>query len=228
MPGSAYLAILAEAARDLALIALILASLSAVLPRAAYELGVRTAVQQRWVNAWLCRRQSAIDPNDAGDMDEIRRYLDDIGAKQDVFSLDYRQICGHVAGAIQTHLSFPKGESPFLMAFAARADGDDLDLLRAQRSGWADDQSLEADLMAAARQRVAYHAENGVDELQAYLGRSWARLTHDLALAASFGLTSVLAAVLPQVESDTRVIVLGLMVPCVAYLLAALQEGGKL
>ena len=228
MPGSTYLATLAEAARDLALVALILASLTAVLLRAAYELGVRAAVQHRWVDSWLNCRQKALDPSAAGDVDEIRRHLDDIGAKQDVFALDYRQICGHVAGAIQAHLSFPKGESTFLTSFAARADDDDLDLLRAQRSGWADDQSLESEMIAAARQRVAYHAEKGVDELQAYLGRSWARLTHDLALAASFGLTSVLAAVLPQAGSGARVVALGLMVPCVAYLLVALQEGGRL
>jgi hypothetical protein len=42
----------------------------------------------------------------------IRRHLDDIGARQDVYSLDYRQICGHVASAVQAQLSYPKGDRP--------------------------------------------------------------------------------------------------------------------
>src|SRR4051794_39604409 len=104
MPGSIYLAALSDAARDLVLAVLLLATLTAILLRAAYDLGIRATVQQRWVDDWLRRRQAALRPCDAADVTEIRRHLDDIGARQDVYSLDYRQICGHIASAVQAQL----------------------------------------------------------------------------------------------------------------------------
>lgn len=226
MPGATYLAALSDAARNLVLAVLILSALTAILLRAAYELGVRAAVQHRWVELWFSRR-AALSPGAAGDIDEIRRHLATIGTRQDVYSLDYRQICGLVAAAIQAHLSYPKGESPFLTAIAAHADADDLDLLQAQRDGRLSGESCESGPVVAARQRVAYHAEKGLDDLQASLGRSWARLTYDLALSVSFGLTSVLSAVLPLAGLGSRVVALGLMIPCAVYLLAALQEAGR-
>src|SRR5690349_9918090 len=130
MPGSTYLAALSGVARDLVLAVLILSALTSILLRAACELGVRAAVQHRWIDTWFCRR-AALNPSAAGDTDEIRRHLATIGTRQDVYALDYRQICGLVAAAIQAHLSYLKGDSPFLTAIAAHADADDLGLLRA-------------------------------------------------------------------------------------------------
>lgn len=153
MPGSVYLASLADAAKDLIVAVLILGALTAVLLRAAYDLGIRAAVQHRWVYDWLHRRQAAGRDGAAGSS-EISRYLDDIDARQDLFSLDYRQICGHIASAIQAQLSYPSGDSPMLRILAARADADDFEMLRAPGcSGIAS--SPGADLIAAARQRVA-------------------------------------------------------------------------
>jgi hypothetical protein len=227
MPGPTYLAALSDAARNLVLAVLILSALTAILLRAANELGVRAAVQHRWVDAWFSRR-AALSPGVAGDIDEIRRHLAKIGTRQDVYSLDYRQICGLVAAAIQAHLTYPKGDSPFLTAIAAHADADDLGLLRTQRDGGMRDEVCEAGPIVAARQRVAYHAEKGLDDLQASLGRSWARLTYDLALSVSFGLTSALSAVLPLDGLGSRVVALGLMIPSALYFLAALHEAGRL
>jgi hypothetical protein len=227
MPGSTYLAALSDVARDLVLAVLILSSLTSILLRAACELGVRAAVQHRWIDTWFCRR-AALSPSAGGDTDEIRRHLATIGTRQDVYALDYRQICGLVAAAIQAHLSFLKGDSPFLTAIAAHADADDLGLLRAQRDGDASGESCESSPVVAARQRVAYHAEKGLDDLQAYLGRSWARLTYDLALSVSFGLTLALSAVLPLDGLGSRVVALGLMIPCAVYLIAALHGAGQL
>ena len=190
--------------RDVVVAVLVLAGLSAALLRALLDLGVRAAFQRHWIRAWLQREKGEERSNVSAD--EILDYLQ-AESGEATYSLDYRQVCGQIASAVEAWLSDPRTVGPIpeavLMIFAG-ATPDELFLLRNQpsnrgpaggflrRRARGQDSSSELD---DALQRLLSQAERRVDDLQAHLARSSVQMTYTSAFFLNFALTSVLTAV---------------------------------
>jgi hypothetical protein len=168
--------------------------------------------------------------------------LDPVSDDRGIYDLDYRQICAHVAAAIEVELSSlrqalsPEAQqqvkrrlpeaAPWLVLVLAGLGKDGIlavDTLRElwERSSSDDKPTGDTDLL----RRVSLQVEKGVDGLQTYLGGSLSRFTYALSFLFSMGFTTVIANVSLADDAARVIIVLFLAMICLAYLGVSVMEG---
>jgi hypothetical protein len=227
MNTSQILEELANTTRNFAIVAILLALLTAIFMQALYEIGLRASLQRRWVKNWVARRLlkpewaeyekessllmeirqllkrlgiEMVDPHARQKAGALLKDLEGKGRESTIYSLNYQQLCGQIAARIQSEIDQPR--SPELLAvFALGMDPDELDKLNPMKSSMDDGEIKKPrskKVPGEVRDRASFYAETGVDNLQIYLGRLWRKNNYMLNLLVSIGLTTFLSLLATQ------------------------------
>jgi hypothetical protein len=160
-----------------------------------------------WLQKWLDRLTlKPSDPEASAKADEILDYLEGEGEEKSIYSLNYQQLCGQIASRVQREIEEPQ-ETDLLLAFALDMTDEEIenlrlkkDLPRTRRRTGKTESGEAMDEMTSLRQRVLFHAEKGVDDLQIKLGRLWRENNYLLNLLFSIGLTLFLSLLATQFQ----------------------------
>lgn len=115
-------------------------------------------------------------------VEEIERDIVNLasaGDKRTLYSLSYSQLCGQISGAIRAELEYSSSES-LIDVFAFMSPKEEREKIKNKLIP-SDDASYNE-----IRERIVYHAERGVDELQVFLHRRWDKVNYFISTILAF------------------------------------------
>jgi hypothetical protein len=150
--------------------------------------------------------RKSLDSDVGETADGLLNYLEGRGEEKSIYSLNYQQLCGQIASRVQREIDEPNVPQ-LLLVFAADMSREEIkDLGTRKRATRSRKRIQKADApqeigdSAALRDRVLFHAEKGVDDLQIKLGRLWRQNNYLLNLLFSLGLTLFLSLLSTQFQ----------------------------